>query len=165
MRCLQGDEMPLLPIDSPAPDFALKDQFGNVVSLASLLGSWTVIYFYPRDDTPGCTREACSFRDNFAGIRDAGATVIGVSADGAESHREFARKYKLPFSLLIDEGNQMARDYGAWGPKSMYGGTYDGIIRSTYILDPGGRVAKVWPKVKPDSHGSQVLDWLRSRAS
>ena len=157
--------MPLLPIDSPAPDFALKDQFGNVVSLASLLGSWTVIYFYPRDDTPGCTREACSFRDNFAGIRDAGATVIGVSADGAESHREFARKYKLPFSLLIDEGNQMARDYGACGPKGMYGRTYEGIIRSTYILDPGGRVAKVWPKVKPDSHGSQVLDWLRSRAS
>ena len=91
MRCLQGDEMPLLPIDSQSPDFALKDQFGNVVSLASLLGTWTVIYFYPRDDTPGCTREACSFRDNFAGIRDAGATVIGVSADGAESHREFAR--------------------------------------------------------------------------
>lgn len=156
--------MPALAIDSPAPDFALKDQDGNTVSLESLQGRWAVIYFYPRDDTPGCTREACNFRDNFAALKALGAEVLGVSGDSEASHKKFAAKYELPFTLLVDAGNQMARAYGAWGTKSMYGKTYDGIIRSTVVISPDGRVAKVWPKVKPDVHGEEVLDWLKSQA-
>ena len=156
--------MPALAIDSPAPDFALKDQDGNTVSRESLQGHWAVIYFYPRDDTPGCTKEACNFRDNFAALKALGAEVLGVSGDSEESHKKFAAKYELPFTLLVDAGNQMARAYGAWGTKSMYGKTYDGIIRSTVVISPDGRVAKVWPKVKPDVHGEEVLNWLKSQA-
>lgn len=156
--------MPFLSVDSQAPDFSLKDQFGNEVSLSSVKGTWTVIYFYPKDDTPGCTKEACNFRDNYGAIAATGATVLGVSADSAASHQKFAQKYELPFTLLVDEGNQMARSFGAWGPKSMYGKTYEGIIRSTYVLNPEGRVARVWPKVKPDSHGAEVLEWLKAHA-
>ncbi len=156
--------MPFLAVDSIAPDFTLKDQAGQLVSLSSLKGNWAVIYFYPKDDTPGCTREACNFRDNFGALKALGATVLGVSGDSEASHKKFAAKYDLPFTLLVDTGNQMARDYGAWGTKSMYGKTYDGIIRSTVIIDPDGRVARVWPKVKPDSHGTEVLDWLKSHA-
>lgn len=156
--------MPFLSVDSQAPDFSLKDQFGNEVSLSSVKGTWAVIYFYPKDDTPGCTKEACNFRDNYGAIAATGAKVLGVSADSAASHQKFAQKYELPFTLLVDEGNQMARSFGAWGPKSMYGKTYEGIIRSTYVLNPEGRVARVWPKVKPDSHGAEVLEWLKAHA-
>ena len=157
--------MPFLSIDSPAPQFALKDQAGNEVTLESLRGKWAVIYFYPKDDTPGCTREACNFRDNFGQLKAAGATVLGVSGDSATSHQRFASKYELPFTLLVDEGNQLARAFGAWGPKSMYGKTYEGIIRSTVVLNPEGKVAKVWPRVKPDAHGAEVLDWLLKNAA
>lgn len=156
--------MPALAIDSLAPDFALQDQDGNTVSRDSLKGRWAVIYFYPRDDTPGCTREACNFRDNFAALKALGADVLGVSGDSAASHKKFAAKYELPFTLLVDAGNEMARAYGAWGKKNMYGKTYEGIIRSTVVISPEGMVARVWPKVKPDSHGEEVLEWLKSRA-
>ena len=153
------------PWISPAPEFSRKDQEGHSLTLASIKGAWTVIYFYPKDDTPGCTKEACNFRDNFGAIKLAGATILGVSADSAASHLKFARKYELPFTLLVDEGNKMAKAFGAWGPKTMYGKTYEGIIRSTCILNPEGRVAKVWPKVKPDAHGNEVLEWLKANAS
>lgn len=156
--------MPVLAVDSLAPHFSLKDQHGNVVSRDSLTGRWAVIYFYPRDDTPGCTREACNFRDNFGALRALGAEVLGVSGDSESSHKKFALKYELPFTLLVDAGNEMARAYGAWGTKSMYGKTYDGIIRSTVLVSPEGKVAKVWPKVKPDVHGAEVLDWLKAHA-
>lgn len=156
--------MPALAIDSLAPDFALQDQDGNTVSRDSLKGRWAVIYFYPRDDTPGCTREACNFRDNFAALKALGADVLGVSGDSAAAHKKFAAKYELPFTLLVDAGNEMARAYGAWGKKNMYGKTYEGIIRSTVVISPEGMVARVWPKVKPDSHGEEVLEWLKSRA-
>lgn len=156
--------MPALAIDSLAPDFALQDQDGNTVSRDSLKGRWAVIYFYPRDDTPGCTREACNFRDNFAALKALGADVLGVSGDSAAAHKKFAAKYELPFTLLVDAGNEMARAYGAWGKKNMYGKTYEGIIRSTVVISPEGKVARVWPKVKPDSHGEEVLEWLKSRA-
>ena len=156
--------MPALAIDSLAPDFALQDQDGNTVSRDSLKGRWAVIYFYPRDDTPGCTREACNFRDNFAALKALGAEVLGVSGDSAASHKKFAAKYELPFTLLVDAGNEMARAYGAWGKKNMYGKTYEGIIRSTVVISPEGMVARVWPKVKPDSHGEEVLEWLKSHA-
>ena len=156
--------MPALAIDSLAPDFALQDQDGNTVSRDSLKGRWAVIYFYPRDDTPGCTREACNFRDNFAALKALGADVLGVSGDSAAAHKKFAAKYELPFTLLVDAGNEMARAYGAWGKKNMYGKTYEGIIRSTVVISPEGMVARVWPKVKPESHGEEVLEWLKSRA-
>lgn len=155
--------MPILAIDTLAPDFSLNDQDGRVISRDSLKGKWTVIYFYPRDDTPGCTREACGFRDNFAALRELGAEILGVSSDTEASHKKFAQKYDLPFPLLVDADNEMAKAYGAWGKKSMYGKTYDGIIRSTVVVDPSGKVAKVWPKVKPDSHGREVLEWLRAK--
>lgn len=157
--------MAFLPVDSAAPAFSLQDQHGNEVSLASLRGKWSVIYFYPKDDTPGCTKEACSFRDNHGAIQAAGAIVLGVSGDSAAAHRKFAGKYGLPFQLLADEGHTVARAFGAWGTKSMYGKTYDGILRSTFVIDPDGKIAKVWPKVKPDTHGAEVLDWLKEHAS
>jgi peroxiredoxin Q/BCP len=156
--------MPVLKVDEPAPDFSLKDQHGSEVSRESIKGKWTVVYFYPKDDTPGCTKEACNFRDNFGALKAAGATVLGVSADSAASHQKFAAKYELPFTLLVDEGNELAKNFGAFGPKTNYGKTYDGIIRSTFILDPEGKVRKVWPKVKPDSHGAEVLEWLKANA-
>lgn len=152
-------------IDSAAPAFSLQDQDGNEVSLASLKGRWTVIYFYPKDDTPGCTKEACSFRDNYAAIQATGAIVLGVSGDSAAAHRKFAGKWGLPFQLLADEGNAVAKAFGAWGTKSMYGKTYDGILRSTFVVDPDGKIAKVWPKVKPGTHGAEVLAWLKEHAS
>jgi len=152
-------------VDSPAPDFHLPDQHGNAVSLDSLNGKWTVVYFYPKDDTPGCTREACNFRDNFGEIQALGATVLGVSGDSAASHQKFAAKHELPFPLLVDEGNQVAKAFGAFGPKTNYGRTYEGIIRSTVIVSPDGKIAKVWPRVKPDAHGAQVLEWLKANAS
>ena len=152
--------MAFVTADSSAPEFALKDQSGNDVSLASLKGKWAVLYFYPKDDTPGCTREACNFRDNFGALKAAGAEVLGVSGDSAASHQKFAAKYELPFTLLVDEGNAVARAFGAWGTKQNYGKTYEGIIRSTVLINPEGKVAKVWPRVKPDAHGAEVLAWL-----
>ncbi len=156
--------MPQPEIGSAAPDFALNDQNGNATTVASVGGRWAVIYFYPRDDTPGCTKEACNFRDNFGELQAIGARVLGVSGDSGASHQKFAAKYELPFPLLVDTGNEMAKAYGAWGTKVNYGKTYDGIIRSTVILDPEGRVAKAWPKVKAATHGAEVLAWLRANA-
>lgn len=150
---------------SAAPKFSLKDQDGKEVTTASLSGKWAVIYFYPKDDTPGCTKEACNFRDNHAAIQATGAIVLGVSGDSAAAHRKFAEKYSLPFPLLVDEGNAVAKAFGAWGTKNMYGKTYEGIIRSTFAISPEGKVAKVWPKVKPDTHGAEVLAWLKENAS
>lgn len=147
-----------------APDFSLSDQNGERVALDGLRGKWVVLYFYPRDNTPGCTREACNFRDNHAAIQAAGAVVLGVSGDSAASHAKFAEQHSLPFPLLVDEGNAVARAYGAWGEKKNYGKTYEGIIRSTVIIDPEGEVAKVWKSVKPDAHGEQVLEWLKGNA-
>lgn len=152
-------------IGSAAPEFSLSDQDGTEVTLGSLRGRWAGIYFYPKDDTPGCTKEACNFRDNHAAIQAAGATVLGVSDDTAAPHRKFAEKHSLPFQLLVDEGNGVAKVFGAWGTKNMYGKTYEGIIRSTFVINPGGKIAKVWPKVKLDTHGAEVLAWLKEHAS
>lgn len=150
-------------IGNDAPAFALKDQHGKSVSLASLRGEWAVLYFYPKDGTPGCTKEACDFRDNHGPIQALGASVIGVSADSALSHQKFAEKYDLPFTLLVDDDNHsVARAYGAFGMKKNYGREYEGIIRSTVIIDPDGKVAKTWASVKPDAHGRQVLEWLKA---
>ena len=152
------------PEGAPAPGFTLKDQGGDDVSLTSLNGRWAVVYFYPKDDTPGCTKEACNFRDNHAAVEAAGAIVLGISGDSAATHQKFAAKHSLPFRLLVDEDHAVARSFGAWGTKNMYGKLYEGIIRSTFVIDPEGRIAKVWPKVKPDAHGAEVLDWLKEHA-
>ena len=154
-----------LEVGQQAPDFTLNDQFGKAVPLASLHGKWVVVYFYPKDDTPGCTKEACNLRDNYAAIQKAGAVVLGVSGDSATSHAKFAEKYELPFQLLVDgDEHSVARAYGAFGLKKNYGKTYEGVIRSTVAIDPAGRVAKTWPKVKPDNHGDEVLEWLQKSA-
>src|SRR5690606_29686927 len=133
--------------------------------LEDLKGKWVVLYFYPRDNTPGCTREACNFRDNYSDLQAEGAVVLGVSGGSAASKTKFATKYELPFPLLIDSEHEIARAYGAFGLKKNYGREYEGITRSTVLIDPDGKVAKVWPKVKPDDHGSQVLEWLTGRES
>ncbi|MBI5949797.1 MAG: thioredoxin-dependent thiol peroxidase [Chloroflexi bacterium] len=157
--------MPMPAVGDAAPPLELPDQHGNTIRLADLAGKWVVLYFYPKDDTAGCTKEACSFRDQEAAIAAAGARVLGVSGDSVASHGKFAAKYSLPFSLLADAGNAVARAYGAFGPKSMYGRSYEGVLRSTFVIDPGGRVAHAWTTVKVATHGADVLAWLREHAA
>lgn len=137
------------------PDFSLSDQDGNVVTRDSLKGAKAVIYFYPKDDTPGCTTEACEFRDAMPKYR--GAKVIGVSPDSAKSHRKFADKFSLPFPLLADEDHRLADALGLWVEKSMYGKTYMGVDRSTFVLDEEGKVIRAFRKVKPAGHAEEVL--------
>jgi thioredoxin-dependent peroxiredoxin len=141
----------------PAPDFTLTSDGGEEVSLASLRGSPVVLYFYPKDDTPGCTTQACGIRDVYGEFERAGAVVLGVSPDEAESHASFKAKYGLPFTLLADPGHEVAAQYGVWGEKRNYGKTYMGIIRSTFVIDAEGKVAKVMRKVKPETHADDVL--------
>jgi peroxiredoxin Q/BCP len=145
-----------------APEVALPDEHGTVHRLADRRGSWTVLYFYPEDDTPGCTTEACQFRDVDAEMGALDAEVWGVSPDGAGSHAAFRAKFALPFTLLSDEDHAAADRYGAWGEKRNYGRTYFGIIRSSFLVDPEGRLARVWPRVKADGHAGQVLEALRA---
>lgn len=157
--------MPMPEVGADAPVFSLKDQEGAEVSLGAQAGNWVVLYFYPRDDTPGCTKEACNFRDNFDELNAAGAVVMGLSPDTEAAHKKFIAKYELPFQLLVDEaGHGVARAYGAWGLKKNYGKEYEGIIRSTVIIAPDGKVAKTWSRVKPDTHGEEVLAWLKANA-
>jgi thioredoxin-dependent peroxiredoxin len=144
-----------------APDFALTADDGMQVRLSDFAGSPVVLYFYPKDDTPGCTREACAFRDLKAELKKLGAQVFGVSPDGVESHAKFRSKYKLNFPLLADEGHKVAESYGAWREKNMYGKKTLGIQRSTYLIDGTGKVAKLWKHVKVDGHDEQVLAALR----
>jgi peroxiredoxin Q/BCP len=150
----------MLQEGTKAPDFSLPNQDGETVSLRQFAGSKVVLYFYPKDDTPGCTKEACSFRDHHKKIQDQGAVVLGISADSPESHEKFRSKYSLPFPLLSDPDAQIIKKFGAWGEKKMYGKSYEGTIRSTFIIDENGHIAKVFPKVKPDQHGKEVLEYL-----
>ena len=143
-----------------APAFTLKDDQGNKVKLSDLKGGPVVLYFYPRDDTPGCTKEACAFRDRYDEMKKLGVQLFGVSADSAESHAKFRDKYSLPFPLLVDEKHVMLEKYGAWREKNMYGKKSMGIQRSTYLIDADGKVTKVWKRVKVDGHDQQVIDAL-----
>ncbi|WP_404308973.1 thioredoxin-dependent thiol peroxidase [Neorhodopirellula lusitana] len=145
---------------SKAPAFTLKDQDGNSVKLKDLAGSPVVLYFYPRDDTPGCTKEACAFRDRYDEMKATGAQLFGVSPDDEASHIKFREKYDLPFPLLADVGHKISEKYGAWREKNMYGKKSMGIQRSTYILDDDGKVVKVWKRVKVDGHDEKVLEAL-----
>jgi thioredoxin-dependent peroxiredoxin len=148
-----------------APDFTLLDQHGEKVSLADLRGESIVLYFYPRADTPGCTTQACGIRDRRAEYEAAGVRVIGVSPDEPEALERFAAKYDLGFTLLADPDHSVAEAYGAWGEKSMYGKRYMGILRSTFIVDADGRVARVFPKVQPKKHDALVLKALAELAA
>jgi peroxiredoxin Q/BCP len=146
-----------------APAFKLADASGKQVSLDDFAGKTVVLYFYPKDDTPGCTKEACGFRDHWSEIKKLGAVVLGVSADGAESHQKFIAKYKLPFPLLSDPDRKTMEKYGAYGEKVMYGKKTKGVIRSTVVIGPDGVVQKHWKKVpKAETHPEAVLEFLKT---
>jgi peroxiredoxin Q/BCP len=143
-----------------APEVALPDDDGTIHRLSDRAGEWTVIYFYPADDTPGCTTEACQFRDLNGRIESEDAEVWGISPDGSGSHARFRAKFGLPFTLLSDEDHAVAEAYGAWGRKVLYGKESIGLIRSSFLVGPDGRVVRAWPKVKADGHAEQVLEAL-----
>ncbi len=145
-----------------APAFELPDQDGSVHRLTQYRGRTVVLYFYPRDETPGCTAQACSFRDSHDLIVAEGAVVLGVSADDAESHRSFRKNHALPFPLLVDGDAAVAREYGAWGEKVLYGRRFMGLSRSTFVIGPDGILAKVWKRARPNEHGTEVLKELQS---
>jgi thioredoxin-dependent peroxiredoxin len=147
-----------------APDFTLPDQDGNPVTLSDLRGRPVVLYFYPKSDTPGCTIQACGIRDHRADYERAQATVVGVSPDTVTAQRKFAQKYSLDFTLLADENHEVAELYGVWGEKKMYGKTYMGVQRATFIIDPQGTVAQVIPKASPKTHDDVVLEALAELA-
>jgi len=151
-----------LKVGDKAPDFSLPSDAGQTITLKSLRGKQVVLYFYPKDDTPGCTKEACSFRDEITQIEKAHAVVLGVSTDGLASHQKFSKKYGLPFALLSDEGLVVAKAYGVYKQKSMYGRTYWGIERSTFVVDETGKLAAIFRKVKVDGHVDQVMTALKS---
>jgi peroxiredoxin Q/BCP len=140
-----------------APDFSAATSGGGTISLADLKGRNVILYFYPRDDTPGCTKEACAFRDHFAEFKKQGVIVLGVSTDSAKSHDKFIAKYQLPFTLLVDDEKKIVEAYGVWGEKSFLGKKYLGTHRVTFLVGPDGRIRKVWPKVKPERHVPEVL--------
>ena len=148
-----------------APDFTLQDENGEPVTLSKLRGETVVLYFYPRADTPGCTTQACGVRDRGADYAEAGARVIGISPDEVEAIAKFAGKYDLGFTLLADPDHAVAEAYGAWGEKSMYGKKYMGTLRTTFIIDPKGKIAKVFPKVQPKKHDALVLKALAELAA
>jgi peroxiredoxin Q/BCP len=145
-----------------APDFELADAEGNKVSLASLRGKTAILYFYPKDDTPGCTTEACSFRDAWMELGEKGVLVYGVSRDDARSHVKFARKHGLPFPLLSDPDGAVAQRYGVWVKKSMYGQEHMSMARTTFLIWPDGRIGHVWQQVKPEGHAQRILEYLAS---
>ncbi len=149
--------MALLEVGDKAPAFKTTNQDGEKVSLGDFKGKKVILYFYPKDDTPGCTKEACSFRDGWSKFRKTGVAVLGVSVDDEKSHRRFADKFSLPFPLLADTDKSIVKAYGVWGEKSMYGRKYMGTHRVTYLIDEKGRIAAVWPKVKPDGHADEIL--------
>jgi peroxiredoxin Q/BCP len=146
----------MLEEQAPAPDFSLPADDGTTVSLTSLRGSPVVIYFYPKDDTPGCTTESCEFRDAFPRFTQSNAVILGVSADSVDSHQKFKAKYQLPFTLLSDEDHAMLNAYGVWKEKSMYGKKFMGIERTTFVIDRDGTIAKIFHKVKPSGHAAEV---------
>ena len=140
-----------------APEFTAPINGGGRISLADFKGKHVVLYFYPRDDTPGCTKEACAFRDHFAAIRKKGAVVLGVSVDSVKAHDKFADKFKLPFTLVADEDKKIVQAYGVWGEKSFMGRKYQGTHRVTFLIGSDGRIKKIWPQVKPEEHAEEVL--------
>ncbi|HUX42511.1 MAG TPA: thioredoxin-dependent thiol peroxidase [Rectinemataceae bacterium] len=150
----------MLKAGDKAPGFSLEDASGKARSLAEWKGRKIILYFYPKDDTPGCTKEACGFRDRHAEITSKGALVVGISADKPASHARFAEKYGLPFVLLSDPEHKALEAYGVWGEKKLYGKVFMGISRSTFLIDEEGRIEKAWPKVSPEGHAEELLEAL-----
>ena len=144
-----------------APEFTLSDQNGNLHTLNDYTGKWLVVYFYPKDSTPGCTKEACNFRDGRDVLENAGAAVIGISKDSVASHKKFADKHNLNFTLLSDESTETIRAYGAWGKKKFMGKEYEGILRNTYLINPKGEIVKTYEGVNPITHIGEVLQDLK----
>jgi peroxiredoxin Q/BCP len=140
-----------------APNFTLPDQTGKMHSLSDYAGGWVILYFYPEDDTPGCTTEACGFRDDYDLLRERGLTVLGVSKDSVKSHAKFAEKYNLNFTLLSDESLEVLKAYEAWAPKTMFGREFLGTIRKTFLINPAGEIVKEYPKVSPVGHSAAIL--------
>ena len=148
-----------MPIEAgiPAPEFTLPDEYEEKRSLKDFRGKPLILYFYPKDDTPGCTTEACNFRDDYSAYQDAGVTILGVSPDSPKSHTKFKKKYGLPFPLLADEDHAVADLYGVWGPKKFRGRSYEGILRTTFLIDAKGQIQKVFENVKPADHSAEIL--------
>lgn len=146
-----------LQVNDPAPHFEGVDQNGEPIRMEDFQGKKIALYFYPKDNTPGCTNQACNLRDNHQALQEAGYTVIGVSADSVESHKKFEKKYNLPFPLIADADKKIIRDYGVWGPKQFMGRKYDGIHRRTFLIDEEGKIEKIIEKVKTKDHTSQIL--------
>ena len=149
-----------LPAGIPAPDFDLPDDTNTQRKLSSFRGRNVVLYFYPEDDTPGCTKEACNFRDDYSAYEKAGVVVLGVSPDSVESHVKFKKKFQLPFPLLADDGHKICDLYQVWGPKKFIGKEYEGVLRTTYLIDVNGTILKVFEKVRPSEHSQEVLSAL-----
>ena len=150
----------MLEKGTKAPDFTLFDKDGNEVSLSDFSGKKIVLYFYPKDNTPGCTRQACTFAESFEKFKELDAVVIGISKDSVSSHVKFAEKYSLPFVLLSDPEHKVIEAFDAWQEKKNYGKTYFGTVRSTFIIDENGIIEKVMPKVKPDTNAAEILEYL-----
>lgn len=144
-----------------APDFSLMDENSQVRTMQEFRGEVVLLYFYPADDTPGCTKEACNFRDDYTAYQQAGVVILGVSPDSPKSHTKFKKKYDLPFTLLADEDNSLAEAYGVWGEKSLFGKKYMGILRTTFLVDRAGKIARVFEGVKVDGHSEEVLAAVR----
>ena len=154
--------MPAMEVGTLAPDFALPDQEGRTHRLSDYRGRGVVLYFYPKDATPGCTKEACGFRDQMGSLKALDAVVLGVSADDVESHKRFAEKYGLNFPLHADPERKVIGAYGAWGKKNLYGKEVEGVLRQTFLIDPEGRIARVWRKVSPEGHALEVDEALKA---
>lgn len=152
----------MLEVGTKAPDFTLQDQNGNTISLSDFLGKKVVLYFYPRDNTPGCTRQACAFATNYDAFREKDVVVIGISKDSVMSHLRFAQKYELPFILLSDPEHQAIEGYDVWKEKKNYGKVSMGVVRTTYVIDENGVIEKVMPKVKPDTNAEDILAYLET---
>ena len=150
----------MLEMNQKAPDFTLPDKDGNPVSLSGFLGKKVVLYFYPKDNTPGCTRQACTFAAAYEGFNAKNVAVIGISKDSAASHQKFAKKHSLPFILLSDPQLQAIEAYGVWQEKKLYGKTSMGVVRTTFVIDEEGRIEKIMPKVKPDTNAAEILAYL-----
>lgn len=153
-----------MPIQAnqPAPEFSLPDENGQIHNLSDYRGKAVVVYFYPKDDTPGCTVEACNFRDDYHVYRENDIVILGISPDTSKSHAKFKDKFSLPFTLLADEGHKVAEAFGVWGPKKFMGKQYDGVYRTTFLIGPQGDILRVFDNVKPDGHSAQVLEALQA---
>lgn len=158
-------EIMTIVVGAVAPNFSLPDQAGKTHSLSDYQGQWVLLYFYPKDDTPGCTTEACQIRDQFAEFNQQGIVVLGVSGDSPESHTKFVKKFSLPFTLLADTKKAAVQQYGVWGEKNMMGKKYLGIRRASFLINPQGTIAKIYESVKPDGHAAEVLREIKNLQS